>query len=316
MYRRRAPSTASSSLAFNGRIFLLQKEIWRSVTVRRKLTNCWSQGRTPLPHGVSCLFPASAVPGVPWGQPRTLKKLRLLCSVRRTWSGHFAESQRGTLLTAISSLSLDCCFIFILKISARQSILEARGGFLPSADFILSFFLSPFSSLCSTPSVSVSFSRSRQRLRKSVLNIHWKDWCWSWSSNTLATWCGELTHWKSPWCWERLKAGGEGGDREEWVGWMASPTRWTQLWASSGSWWWTESLVCCSPWGRKESDTTERLNWTELKGFGDRSLSLTAWTCQADFLILWASISSSRKQGKSCQCHHICEKCYMHMITW
>ena len=48
--------------------------------------------------------------------------------------------------------------------------------------------------------------------RKSVLNIHWKDWCWSWSSNTLATCCKELTHWKRPWCWERLKAK-EGGSR-------------------------------------------------------------------------------------------------------
>ena len=46
--------------------------------------------------------------------------------------------------------------------------------------------------------------------RKSVLNIHWKDWCWSWTSNTLATWCVELTHLKRPWCWERLKARGEG----------------------------------------------------------------------------------------------------------
>ena len=53
-----------------------------------------------------------------------------------------------------------------------------------------------------------------QSRRKSVLNIHWKDWYWSWSSNTLATWCKELTHWKRPWCWERLKAGGEGDDRE------------------------------------------------------------------------------------------------------
>ena len=60
----------------------------------------------------------------------------------------------------------------------------------------------------------------------SVLHIHWKDWCWSWNSNTLVTWCEELTHWKRPWCWERLKAGGEGDDRE-WDGWMASPTRWT-----------------------------------------------------------------------------------------
>jgi len=40
---------------------------------------------------------------------------------------------------------------------------------------------------------------------------HWKDWCWS--SNTLATWCEELTHWKRPWCWERLKAKGEGVGR-------------------------------------------------------------------------------------------------------
>ena len=49
--------------------------------------------------------------------------------------------------------------------------------------------------------------------RKSVLNIHWKDWCWSWNSNTLAIWCEELTHLKRSWCWERLKAGGEGDDR-------------------------------------------------------------------------------------------------------
>ena len=48
----------------------------------------------------------------------------------------------------------------------------------------------------------------------------------------------ELTRWKRPWCWERLKAGG-GGDKSGWDGWMASPTPWTQIWASSGSWWWT-----------------------------------------------------------------------------
>ena len=49
--------------------------------------------------------------------------------------------------------------------------------------------------------------------RKSVLSIHWKVCCWSWSSNTLAAWCEELTHWKRPWSWEWLKAGGEGDDR-------------------------------------------------------------------------------------------------------
>ena len=72
----------------------------------------------------------------------------------------------------------------------------------------------------------------------SVLNIHWKDWCWSWNSNSLATWCKELTHWKRPQCWERLKGGGEGDDRG-WDGWMTSVTQWTWVWASSESWWWT-----------------------------------------------------------------------------
>ena len=70
------------------------------------------------------------------------------------------------------------------------------------------------------------------------MGIHWKDWCWSWNSNTLATSCEELTHWKRPWCWEGFGAGGEGDDRG-WDGWMASPTRWTRIWVNSGNWWWT-----------------------------------------------------------------------------
>ena len=87
--------------------------------------------------------------------------------------------------------------------------------------------------------VSWAASRSNQSIqRKSVLNINWKDWRWSWNSNTLAPWCKELTHWKRPWCWERLKAGGEGDDRG-WDGWMASLTQWTWVWVTSRSWWWT-----------------------------------------------------------------------------
>ena len=58
-----------------------------------------------------------------------------------------------------------------------------------------------------------------------------KDWCWG----TLATWWEELTHWKRPWCWERLKVGGEGDDKA-WDGWMASPTQWTWVWMDSRSW--------------------------------------------------------------------------------
>ena len=74
--------------------------------------------------------------------------------------------------------------------------------------------------------------------RKSVLNVHWKDWYWSWNYSTLASWGEELPHLKRPWCWEGLKAGGEWVDRR-WDGWMASLTQWTWVWVISGSWWWT-----------------------------------------------------------------------------
>ena len=75
--------------------------------------------------------------------------------------------------------------------------------------------------------------RSNQSmLKKSVLNIHWKVWCWNWNPNTLAPWCEELTHWKRPWCWERLRAGGEEGNRG-WDGWMISVTQWIRVWANS-----------------------------------------------------------------------------------
>ena len=80
--------------------------------------------------------------------------------------------------------------------------------------------------------------RSNQSILKEFLGVHWKDWCWGWNSNTLAISCEELTHWKRPWCWEGLGAGGEGDDRG-WDGWMASPTRCTWVWVNSGSWWWT-----------------------------------------------------------------------------
>ena len=74
--------------------------------------------------------------------------------------------------------------------------------------------------------------------RRSVLGVHWKDWCWSWNSNTLASSCGELTHWKRPWCLEGLGAGREGDDRGC-NGWMASPSRWAWVLVNYGSWWWT-----------------------------------------------------------------------------
>ena len=56
-------------------------------------------------------------------------------------------------------------------------------------------------------------------------------------AETPILWPPDVSHWKRPWCWERSKAGGEGNDRG-WDGWMASPTQWTWVWASSGIWWW------------------------------------------------------------------------------
>ena len=101
---------------------------------------------------------------------------------------------------------------------------------------------------------------------KSVLNIHWKDWYWSWNSNTLATWCEELTHLKKLWCWERLKAERE-GDSRGWDGWMISLTWW--IWieqaprVSDGQ----GSLVgCMQSMGsqRVGHNWVTELNWTDI----------------------------------------------------
>ena len=82
-------------------------------------------------------------------------------------------------------------------------------------------------------------------------------------TSTLATWCEELTHLKRPWCWERLRAGGERDDRG-WDGWMASPTRWTQVWVDSGSWWCTGKPGMLQFMGlqRVGHEWATELNWT------------------------------------------------------
>ena len=80
--------------------------------------------------------------------------------------------------------------------------------------------------------------RSNQSILKEISPGCSLEECWSWNSNTLVTWCEELTQLKRPWCWERLRAGRE-GDHRRWNGWMASPTQGTWVWVGSGSWWWT-----------------------------------------------------------------------------
>ena len=81
----------------------------------------------------------------------------------------------------------------------------------------------------------------------------------------LQYWCKKLTHLKRPWCWERLKAGGERDDRG-WDGWMASPTQWVWIWVNSKSWmdreaWRAAVYGVAKSWTRLSTWT--ELNWTE-----------------------------------------------------
>ena len=105
--------------------------------------------------------------------------------------------------------------------------------------------------------------RSNQSiLKRSVLGVHWKDWCWRWNSSPLATWYEELTHLKRPWFLERLRAGEEGDDRG-WNGWIASPTQWTWVWVNSRSWWWTGRPFRFLGLQRIRYDWGTDLNWTK-----------------------------------------------------
>ena len=100
--------------------------------------------------------------------------------------------------------------------------------------------------------------QTSQSQGSSTLNTLWKDWCWSWSSNTLATWCEQLIHWKRPWCWERLKAEGKRAKRMRYLdgitdsmdmnlgklqevvrdraAWLAAFHRVTKSWTWLGDW--------------------------------------------------------------------------------
>ena len=108
------------------------------------------------------------------------------------------------------------------------------------------------------------------------MNIHWKDWCWSWISNSVTTWCKELSHWKSPWCWERLRAQEEGVTEDKIVRyhhWLNGHEFEQTLGDSEGQ----RSLACCSPWGGKVRHdlATEHL-WHCANSYGehpDKSLS-------------------------------------------
>ena len=139
--------------------------------------------------------------------------------------------------------------------------------------------------------------QTSQSWRKSTLNIHWKDWCWSWSSNTLATWCKEQTHWKRPWCWERLRAG-EGNNRG-WDDWMASLTQWTWVWPSSGRWWRTGKpgmLQCMESqsWTQPNHWTTKKEVWNNTNIWSQSGLPQHSGKLGSFFLL---QVSQVQNQG-------------------
>ena len=86
-------------------------------------------------------------------------------------------------------------------------------------------------------------------------------WCWSWNSNTLATWCEELTTGKDPDAGKDWRQEEKGTTDRGWNGWMASLTQWMWVWASSGSWWWTGKPGMLQSTGSQRVWASE-LNWS------------------------------------------------------
>ena len=144
--------------------------------------------------------------------------------------------------------------------------------------------------------------------RKSVLNIHWKDWCWSWNFNTLATWCEELTLGKDPDAEKDWREEEKGTTEDEMVGWhhwLDGP----KFEQAPRDGYGQGSLVCCSLWGLKMSDMTERLNW--IKPFSNNTISqihsqfklivLTVCTVMFWFSIVRLTVFLFRPSHSACE---------------
>ena len=130
--------------------------------------------------------------------------------------------------------------------------------------------------------------RSNQSIPKEI-SIHWKDWCWSWNSNTVATWCEELTHWKRAWCWGRLREEGEGVAEDEMV-WWHHRLNGHESEQSLGDIGGQRSLACCSPWGHNLA--TEQQQQGQMKTLTWKN------TCPLRFLETLFTIAKTRTQPK------------------
>ena len=148
--------------------------------------------------------------------------------------------------------------------------------------------------------------------RKLTLNIYWKDWCWSWSSNTLATWCEEQTQWKRPWCWESLSAKREEGGRG-WDGRIALLTQWTWTWANSGRQWGTErpGMLQSMGWRRVRHWLNDWTTWCTLKL--ENHWNKTRWKVESNHSMIWADINwVPRFPRGPCNFHNRLTICWSH----
>ena len=124
-----------------------------------------------------------------------------------------------------------------------------------------------------TGNLTIEVTCPRTHNWQKKLKPGWSD-CQALCLKRIPYWHEELTHWKRPWCWEKLKAEGEGDDRG-WDGWMALPTQLTWVWVGSGSWWWTGKPGVLQSMGsqRVGHDWATELNWINI--------NLTEWKEQA-----------------------------------
>ena len=122
------------------------------------------------------------------------------------------------------------------------------------------FFPSPFTD--EETEAQRNWINHRERYRMKTASTPWLL-CFKANSLFTSSWWEELTHLKRPWCWERVRAGGEGDDRG-WDGWMASLTQWTRVWVNSGSWWWTgrPGVLQFTGLQRVRHDLATELNWS------------------------------------------------------
>ena len=122
----------------------------------------------------------------------------------------YQQGQTPVILSGI--ISIESQILQKRDLYTLETYLKLYGLMYVSFDFV-------YFSLMSWESLRLQGDPTSQSYRKSVMNIHWKLWYWSWNSNTLATSCEELTHLKRPWCWEWLKVEEKWMTEDEMVGW-------------------------------------------------------------------------------------------------